>query len=61
MITLQVPYTRRYFENEEVIISSCNYCLSVVAESSNEAELQAREEQHSCSRKTIVSSHEQSN
>jgi hypothetical protein len=48
---LPYPYTRRFFETEEVIISSCNYCLSPVAESGHEAELKAREEQHSCSQK----------
>jgi len=49
--SLPYPYTRRFFEKEEVIISSCNYCLSPVAESSNEAELKAKEEQHSCPQK----------
>ena len=45
------PFTRRFFEKEEVIISSCNYCFSTVAESSNEAELKIKEEQHSCAPK----------
>ena len=45
------PFTRRFFEKEEVIISSCNYCFSTVAESSHEAELKLKEEQHSCTPK----------
>jgi hypothetical protein len=49
---LPYPYTRRFFEKEEVIISSCNYCFSTVAESSNEAELRIKEEQHSCKQKS---------
>ncbi len=49
---LPYPYTRRFFEKEEVIISSCNYCFSTVAESSHESELKAKEEQHSCAQKT---------
>ena len=48
MITLQIPYTRRYFENEEIVISTCNSCRSVVGESGDEAELQTLEQQHSC-------------
>ena len=51
MITVPFAYTRRYFEKEEVIISSCNYCFSAVAESSDEAELEALEKQHSCDQK----------
>lgn len=52
MITaLPYPFTRRFFEKEEVIISSCNYCFSPVAESSSEAELKIKEQQHSCSQK----------
>jgi hypothetical protein len=50
-IGLPYPYTRRFFQKEEVIISSCNYCLSTVAESSHETELKAKEEQHSCPQK----------
>lgn len=45
------PFTRRFFEKEEVIISSCNYCFSTVAESSNETELKIKEEQHCCAQK----------
>ena len=51
MITLPLPYTRRFFQPEEVIISSCNYCFSAVGESSDETELVAIEQQHSCFQK----------
>lgn len=51
MITAPYPYTRRFFEKEEVIISSCNYCFSAVAESGDEAELSTLEQQHSCEQK----------
>jgi hypothetical protein len=51
MITAPYPYTRRFFEKEEVIISSCNSCFSAVAESDDEAELNALEQQHSCEQK----------
>lgn len=52
MITVPYPYTRRFFEKEEVIISSCNSCFSAVAESDDEAELDALEQQHSCRQKS---------
>ena len=48
MITAPLIFTRRFFEKEEVIISSCNYCYATVGESSSEAALQAMEQQHSC-------------
>ena len=51
MITAPYRYTRRFFEREEIIISSCNYCFSAVAESDDEAELDALEQQHSCGQK----------
>lgn len=51
MITVPFAYSRRYFEKEDVIISSCNYCFSTVAESSDEAELEALEKRHSCDQK----------
>jgi hypothetical protein len=51
MITAPYPYTRRFFEKEEIIISSCNSCFSAVAESDDEAELDALEQQHSCGQK----------
>ncbi len=37
--------------DEEVVISSCNYCCAVVAESNDEAELELRESQHACAEK----------
>ena len=48
MITAQYAYTRRFFEKEEVIISSCNYCFSAVAESDDETVLDTSEREHSC-------------
>lgn len=51
MITMPFAYTRRFFEKDEVIISSCNYCYAAVGESSDEAELEAMERQHSCAEK----------
>ena len=52
MITAQYPYTRRFFEKEEVIISSCNSCFSAVAESDDEAELDTLRTEHSCANQT---------
>ncbi len=54
MITEPFAYTRRYFEKEQVIISSCNYCFSAVAESNDEAELEAMEKHHSCNQKAKI-------
>ena len=51
MITVPYSYTRRFFEKEEVIISSCNHCFSAVAESDDESELNTLEQQHSCGEK----------
>jgi hypothetical protein len=48
MITVPIPFTRRFFEPEEVIISSCVHCFSTVAESDNEAVLEGLERLHSC-------------
>ncbi|MGC2110567.1 MAG: hypothetical protein WA655_13680 [Candidatus Korobacteraceae bacterium] len=50
MSTAAFEYTRRFFEKEEVIISSCNSCFAPVGESGDEAELEALEQQHSCIR-----------
>jgi len=44
-----VAFTRRFYEEEQVTISVCNYCYAVVAESSQQAELERLEKQHSCS------------
>jgi len=52
MITDPYSYTRRFFKKEEVIISSCNNCFSVVAESGNDADLEALEQHHSCGQKS---------
>ena len=52
MITPPVAFTRRFYEEEEVTISVCNYCYAVVAESSQEAELERLERQHSCKNQT---------
>ena len=39
------------YVNDETIISICNYCYAMVAESSEEAELERLEAQHSCMEK----------
>jgi hypothetical protein len=49
MITVPIPFTHRFFEPEEVIISSCVHCFSTVAESDNEVVLDGLESLHSCS------------
>ena len=41
-------FTRRMYVDDETIISICNYCYAMVAESSDEAELDRLEAQHSC-------------
>ena len=53
MLTLPTAYTRRFYKDnqEEIVISCCNHCLAVVAESSDESELQWHERQHRCSEK----------
>jgi len=50
MITPVLAYTRRFYKEREVetLISSCNYCCSAVAESSDEADLTIAEDQHIC-------------
>ena len=47
MVTVPFAYTRRFFEKEEVIISSCNSCFAPVAESSHEYALEILEHEHS--------------
>jgi hypothetical protein len=42
------PYSRGFSENEQVTISTCNYCFEVVAASDDEAELEKAEGQHWC-------------
>ena len=53
MLTIPTAYTRRFYKDnqEEIVISCCNYCLAVVAESSDESELGWREQHHRCSEK----------
>ena len=51
MITPPVAYTRRIFSDEEIIISVCNYCLAVVAEATNDEELELLESRHKCAEK----------
>jgi len=52
MITPPLTYSRYFYEEDEVILSVCNYCLAVVAESGDEAELDRRERAHACAEKT---------
>ena len=59
MTTAPFPFTRRFFEPEEVIISSCTYCFATVAESDDEAVLEALELEHSCSESLDTSSIEE--
>lgn len=58
MTTAPFPFTRRFFEPEAVIISSCTYCFATVAESGDEAVLEALELRHSCSKSLDTSSRE---
>ncbi len=46
-----MPYSRYFYREDEVILSVCNYCFAVVAESNNDAELDLRERQHECAEK----------
>jgi len=58
MITPVLAYTRRFYKEREVetLISSCNYCYSAVAESSDEACLAIAEDQHMCIEKAKATS-----
>jgi hypothetical protein len=58
MITPALSYTRRFFKERELetLISSCNYCYSAVAESSDEADLAIAEDQHMCIEKVKATS-----
>jgi hypothetical protein len=42
-------FARHFFAPEQVVISSCNYCLETVGESDDNARLDALEERHVCS------------
>lgn len=48
MITVPFPFTRRFFEPEGVVISTCVHCFSTIAESDDEAVLEGLEQLHSC-------------
>lgn len=48
MITPPFACTRRFYVEEEVIVSICNYCYAVVAQTADEAELEKLENQHAC-------------
>jgi hypothetical protein len=52
------PYTRRFYKEREIeiLISSCNYCYSAVAEASDEADLAIIEDQHKCIEKVKATS-----
>jgi hypothetical protein len=43
-----MSYSRYFYQEDEVILSVCNYCLAVVAESADESELARSEKQHAC-------------
>jgi len=60
MTTTPVSYSRRFFQEEEIIISSCNHCFCTVAESDDDAVLEALEQMHSCTGELNLSSLEQS-
>lgn len=51
MITPPLAYSRYFYKEDEVILSVCNYCFAVVAESSDEDQLDQRERQHQCAEK----------
>ena len=51
MITPALTYSRYFYREDEVILSVCNYCFAVVAESSDEGELDRGERQHDCAEK----------
>jgi len=48
-----LAYSRYFYKEreEEVIISVCNYCFAVVAESDDDAELERCESRHACAEK----------
>jgi hypothetical protein len=56
MATAPFAFTRRFFEDEETIISSCNYCFLPIGESSHEAELEALEQLHTCAKMLLLGS-----
>ena len=51
LITPPLAYSRYFYKEDEVILSVCNYCFAVVAESSDEDELDRSERQHVCAEK----------
>lgn len=52
VITPPLAYSRYFYKEDEVILSVCNYCFAVVAESGDERELDLREQQHACVEQT---------
>jgi hypothetical protein len=52
VITPPLEYSRYFYEDDETIISVCNYCFAVVAESNVEAELDRYEREHACTDKS---------
>ena len=59
MITAPFAFTRRFYEPQEVIISSCNSCFSTVGESPDEFGLEILEGRHSCAPSRSSSAAEQ--
>jgi hypothetical protein len=51
LITPPLAYSRYFYKEDEVVISVCNYCFAVIAESDDDAELELRERQHVCADK----------
>lgn len=48
MAALPYAFKRTFFEPDEVVICSCNYCFATIGESGNNDVLDALEEGHSC-------------
>jgi hypothetical protein len=43
-----MSYSHYFYQEDEVILSVCNYCFAVVAESADESELARCEDEHAC-------------
>jgi len=52
VVTPPLAYSRYFYKEDEVILSVCNWCFAVVAESNDEAELDLCERRHECAEKT---------
>jgi hypothetical protein len=48
VVTPSFPYSRRFCEDEQITIVTCNYCFEIVAASDDEEELEKAERQHWC-------------